>query len=196
MNLTRFDPLRWRITVTAVSLALATTIAIGVGASSASAAGSATLDPGADVREVPAAQRHGRAALPTATPQVLCPIDDLSVPESSTGVVTAWLSYGESITVTPSLEHNIWAGVWFTGENGPEGWANTSAPWYYPLPGARQYSLIGRFGSGSYQYIGQRQMTYTNTSYGWLQRARFRVNDNNPGNGSGAFQVHIKYPCH
>jgi hypothetical protein len=30
--------------------------------------------------------------------------------------------------VTPSLEHNIWPGVWFTGENGPEGWIGTSAP--------------------------------------------------------------------
>jgi hypothetical protein len=145
-----------------------------------------------DVRKAPS-----RVTAKPSGDQVLCPIDWLDVPESSsTGVATEWLSYGESITVTPSLDHNIWAGVWFTGENGPEGWSNTSAPWYYPLPGAREYSLIGRLGNGAYQYIGQREMTYTNTSPGLIQRARFRVNDNTPGNGSGAFQVFVRYPCH
>lgn len=182
------------------------TALMATGAASAAPAASADGKPqvrsshSRDVREAPAAKPHGKAARPQAKasgPQVLCPIDDLPVPESSsTGVVSEWLSYGQSITVTPSLNHNIWAGVWFTGENGPEGWSNTSAPWYYPLPGAREYSLIGRFGSGSYQYIGQRQMTYRNTTPGYVQRARFRVNDNNPGNGNGAFEVHITYPCH
>jgi hypothetical protein len=153
-----------------------------------------------DVRKAPAAKRGGKAERPIAkasSPQRFCPIEDLPVPESSsTGVVTAWIGYGQSITVTPSLSHNIWAGVWFTGQNGPEGWANTWAPGYYPLPGAREYSLIGRFGSGSWHYIGQQQRTYTNTSPGYIERARFRVNDNTPGNGSGAFQVRISYPCY
>jgi len=52
-----------------------------------------------DVRKAPAAKWGGKAARPTAKasgPQVLCPIDDLPVPESSsTGVVTEWLAYGE-----------------------------------------------------------------------------------------------------
>lgn len=128
--------------------------------------------------------------------QVLCPVDYIDVPESSsTGVVTEWLSYGESVTVTP-LSDQIWAGVWFTGWNGPEGWSGTSAPWYYPAPGAREYSLVARLGSGSYQYLGSSQRSFTNTSPGYIQRVRFRVNDNTPGNGDGAFRVFVRYPCH
>ena len=52
---------------------------------------------------------------------------DLSVPESAgDGVVTDWLAYGETLSVEPYADQ-IWAGVWLTGSNGPEGWTNTSA---------------------------------------------------------------------
>ena len=126
---------------------------------------------------------------------ILCPVDDISVPESSSaGVVTEWLAYGESLTVYPYADQ-IWAGILFTGWNGPTGWAGTVAPSSYPAPGARQYSLVGRFGNGSYQYIGTASRTYRNTMPGYVQRVRFRVNDNAPGNGSGAFRVYVAYSC-
>jgi len=126
---------------------------------------------------------------------ILCPVDDISVPESSSaGVVTEWLAYGESLTVYPYSDQ-IWAGVLFTGWNGPAGWAGTAAPSYYPAPGAREYSLVGRFGSGAYQYLGTASRTFRNTVPGYVQRVRFRVNDNTPGNGAGAFRVYVAYSC-
>jgi hypothetical protein len=131
-----------------------------------------------------------------AGPQVLCPVDELPVPESAgTGVTSEWLSPGQTLGVTP-LADRIWAGVWFTGTNGPEGWTHTRAASFYPLPGVPEYSLIARIGSGPWQYVGNTSRTFTNNTSGLLQRVRFRVNDNAPGNGSGAFKVFLRYPCH
>lgn len=138
----------------------------------------------------------GRRSPGPAGDPVLCPVDDLSVPESAGGgVVSEWIAYGESLTVSPYPDQ-IWAGVWFTGWNGPEGWTSTSAPSSYPAPGVPEYSLVGRLGNGGYGYVGASQRTYTNTTPGFLQRVRFRVNDNTPGNGDGAFRVFLRYPCH
>jgi hypothetical protein len=124
-----------------------------------------------------------------------CPIDDLSVPESAGGgVVTEWIAYGQTLTVEPYGDQ-IWAGVWFTGTNGPEGWTSTNAPSYYPAPGVPEYSLVARLGNGAYEYVGASTHRYTNTTSGYLQRVRFKVNDNTPGNGSGAFKVFLRYPC-
>lgn len=158
-------------------------------------------DPGNDVLIAPegdatadseAASDDGESAL---GPQRLCPIDYISVPESSTGVVSEWLSYGQSLSVVPQGD-TIWAGVWFTGRNGPEGWTNTRAPSSYPLPGAREYSLIARIGNESFRYVGSSSTTFTNNKPGYIQRVLFRVNDNNPGNGNGAFRVFVAYPCY
>jgi hypothetical protein len=127
--------------------------------------------------------------------QLLCPIDDLSVSESSSvGVVSEWLAYGETLRVEPYLDR-IWAGIWFTGTNGPEGWSGTVAPWTFPLPGLPKYSLINRLGNGPYGYLGNVARSFTNTTPGYWLRVRFRVNDDVPGNGSGAFRVLLRYPC-
>jgi hypothetical protein len=139
--------------------------------------------------------RTGTSVAPLSDPR-LCPVDDVSVPEAAGGgVVTEWLSYGQSLTVEPYGDQ-IWAGVWFTGWNGPAGWPGTVAGWDYPAPGQPRYSLIARLGSGPYQYVGAAPRTFTNTTPGYLQRVRFKVNDNSPGNGAGAFQVFLRYPCH
>jgi hypothetical protein len=129
--------------------------------------------------------------------QVLCGVDTIDVPESSAaGVVTDWIHPGETLTVTPQAGFTIWAGVWFTGTNGPAGWPGTVAPSYYPLPGAPEYSLIGRLGNGGYQYVGADAVRFTDPAGSGLDmRARFRTNDNTPGNGSGAFRVFVQYPC-
>lgn len=126
---------------------------------------------------------------------VLCPVDELSVPESTRGVVSEWLDYGESISVEP-LDDQIWAGVWLTGNNGPEGWPNTHAPSSYPLPGSPEYSLIAQLGNGPNEYLGTAAREFTNSTPGVRKRVSFRVNDNVPGNGNGAFTVFVYYPCH
>lgn len=98
-----------------------------------------------------------------------------------------------SVTITCGGE--IWAGVFFTGTNGPTGW-NENAPsgQGYPLPGARKFSAIGKF-NGQKFYIG------TGMSYGGAKRfynnsgadayLELRVNDDKIDNGSGYFSCNI-----
>jgi hypothetical protein len=118
-----------------------------------------------------------------AAAQTLCMLHNDSVPEASSLVSTStYLEPGQSVQITGGGE--IWAGVWLTGNNGPEGWFNTSAPSDYPLPGAREYSLLAR-ANGSWVYIGQGNRV-TNTS-STLAQLQFRTNDSWPGNGDLAF---------
>jgi hypothetical protein len=123
-----------------------------------------------------------------ATPQRLCAVTD--VPESSYSVPIRTLRPYESMTVTPG--GSIWAGVWFTGSNGPEGWSGTVAPWYYPAPGAREYSLVARLAGENWRYVGNRATTFTNYSSSY-RTLYARTNDNTPGNGSGAFTMTYCY---
>jgi hypothetical protein len=54
----------------------------------------------------------------------------------------------------------VWAGVWFTGNNGPEGWVNWEAGPDSPLPYAAPFQLLGRL-SGRYFEVGTgREFTY------------------------------------
>lgn len=122
-----------------------------------------------------------------ATPQRLCAVT--SVPESSTQTFIKTLRPYESVTVTPGGK--IWAGVWFTGENGPEGWDST-APVGYPKPGARTYSLIAALSGQTWSYVGNVTRTYYNNS-STSKSLWARVNDNVAGNGSGAFSLTYCY---
>ena len=60
----------------------------------------------------------------------------------------------------------------------------TLQAWAFPQPSARAFSLLGRV-NGAWSYIG-RGSTITNTGT-TTQPLQFRVNDNTPDNGSGAF---------
>lgn len=89
----------------------------------------------------------------------------------------------------------IWAGVWLTGLNGPDGWTdrietNPNSP-LNNRPQAHPFSLVGRFGQGNYFYIGTRmqRQAYRGTS---AEELRLRINDNQPANGSGAFRCRVQ----
>jgi hypothetical protein len=86
----------------------------------------------------------------------------------------------------------IWAGVWFTGTNGPRGWEGWTAGNDKPLPGSPPFSLLGRTSEDGYFYIGDGlRRTYQNTSVGPGEtQLSVALNDNDP-NGTGAFTVHI-----
>ncbi len=88
---------------------------------------------------------------------------------------------------------SIWAGVWFTGSNGPRGWMTYSAGDQCPLPGVPPFSLLGMTPDDGYFYIGDRfRRTYQNESLGsGAARLYLQINDDSPGNGSGAFRVRI-----
>jgi hypothetical protein len=85
----------------------------------------------------------------------------------------------------------IWAGVWLTGDNGPEGWKSIDHDLKFPVhgrPGGHPYALIGRLGiGGGYFLIGRRfphddpdRMLHLGTT----RRLFLRTNDDAPGNGS------------
>ena len=92
-----------------------------------------------------------------------------------------------------TVSGSIWAGVWFTGENGPDGWRGWRASGDSPLPGSPPFSLLGMTAEDGYFFIGDGlRRTYLNETLGPGEtRLALRINDDHPGNGSGAFNVHI-----
>jgi hypothetical protein len=82
---------------------------------------------------------------------------------------------------------SIWAGVWFTGNNGPRGWNNIDNDPKFPLPGAHPYMLLGLLDTGYFEIGSYRRLDQQPNS-GML---RLQINDDVPGNGSGAFQCQV-----
>ncbi len=98
----------------------------------------------------------------------------------------------------------IWAGVWLTGNNGPEGWNEVTYDTKFPLhgvPNAHPYCLTAKFGAGgAYFYVGTRR-----PAAGWERyqasgidqsitnrQLILRINDDSPGNGNGAFSCRVR----
>src|SRR2546430_17358683 len=88
-----------------------------------------------------------------------------------------------------SASGSIWAGVWFTGENGPQGWTGYTAGGDSPLPGSPPFSLLGKTADEDYFYVGAGlRRAYRNESLGpGATRLALRINAHRPGNGTGAF---------
>jgi hypothetical protein len=101
------------------------------------------------------------------------------------------LKNGDWLSITATGK--IWAGVWFTGENGPRGWDGWTAGNDKPLPGSPPFCLLGRTAEDGYFYIGDGiNRTYQNTTLGPGEtRLFFSINDDHHGGGTGAFTVHI-----
>lgn len=90
---------------------------------------------------------------------------------------------------------SIWAGVWLTDDNGPDGWENIENSPDFPLPGSRPFGLLykivergQRAGRVSWEVLGY------GDSFDWSgddARLWFTINDDVPGNGSGQFNVDV-----
>lgn len=93
---------------------------------------------------------------------------------------------GDRLVISASGE--IWAGVWLTGRNGPDGWNNIDLNPKFPLVCSHPYCLLGRL-DGRYFFAGSGiERVYT----GRDSRLFLRINDDAPGNGNGAFTAHIE----
>lgn len=100
---------------------------------------------------------------------------------------------GDVVTLVGGGE--IWAGVWLSGTNGPGGWEGDAFTQSPPYPTSTYpYALIahldgqwtmpdGTSGSGWFHVGAVRYVRYS----GPPTRLRLGINDNAPGNGSGAF---------
>ena len=94
---------------------------------------------------------------------------------------------GQWLGLTGSGE--IWSGVIFTGNNGPQGWNTIDNNPNLPLPGSRPFSLLGRL-EGQNFYIGTSNST--GKDFASPQRLILRTNDDLPGNGNGAFMCQVE----
>lgn len=123
-----------------------------------------------------------------------CPFGpNISVPESASSVAVATLQAGESVQLVPNGHSTITPG-WLMARTGPAGYPERAeAGPGYPLVGARKYSLLVDAGQG-WRYLGSSPMTVTNLT-GAARTLRFRVNDNWPNNGDGAFALDARFTC-
>jgi hypothetical protein len=146
------------------------------------------------------------AIAPSALPQqppsnVPQQVVEIKVRESDTWVDTGidWLP-NQRIEIR--AWDTIWAGVWGTGRNDPEGWTLWDAGGKFPLQGrgggaaATPYCLIGRFGGflfkvGNFCLLFPRDQ-HMWTNWGTRPRLFLRTNDDRPGNGNGCFTCEIK----
>lgn len=84
----------------------------------------------------------------------------------------------------------IWAGIWFTGENGPDGWPGwNQTEANAPLQGVPPYALIAKVGQQDYFMVGRFFNGHPAEKAG---RLFLRINDHDPGNGSGLFTAKIQ----
>lgn len=116
----------------------------------------------------------------------------LTVPESAGDVPTgAFLRDGDYFEI--SADGSIWAGVWLTSTNGPQGWNNIAMEHKFPDPSAHAYSLLGKVDSDYFEVgTGIRQLYRRQAAQGATDTELvLRVNDDAPGNGSGAFTALI-----
>lgn len=90
--------------------------------------------------------------------------------------------------LTLNATGSIWAGVVFTGQNGPNGWNNIDPDPKFPLVNSHPYCLIGRM-DGRYFYVGEGQEFFYR---GNGSRLILRTNDDAPGNGTGAFSCTVQ----
>jgi hypothetical protein len=115
----------------------------------------------------------------------------VTVPESSSGV-PVYMTFASGEEARIECSGSVWGGVWFTGSNGPDGWAD-AAPFEFPMPyyrGGRSFAAIARFKTtGFYPTASSWKHAGTSSAHTapFSSRMELRVNDNAPGNGSGSF---------
>lgn len=96
------------------------------------------------------------------------------------------IRFGDRLVYNANGE--IYAGVWLTGRNGPQGWDNIAYGREFPLPGTHPYCLLGRL-DGRLFYIGT---GFDRIYFGRNSRLFLRINDDSPGNGNGSFFCQIQ----
>ena len=104
------------------------------------------------------------------------------------GPVNTGLQVRQGDTLIFNAWGEIWAGVWFTGPNGPQGWDWRDGNPKVPLPGAHPFQLLGLMDAGYFE-IGRSRRVDETSNQGLL---RLEINDDVHGNGNGAFQCAIQ----
>lgn len=114
-----------------------------------------------------------------------------AAPRVPTGLI---VSNGDRVTIHGG--GRIWAGVMFTGQNGPAGWADLAGP-RFPIPNQPVFSLIAGFSEDS--FAGWREIgalgsfTYLDAQPAQLLLG---INDDVVQTGSGAFTATVDITRH
>jgi hypothetical protein len=87
---------------------------------------------------------------------------------------------GDEVTISASGQ--LWAGVWATGANGPEGWSD-KAKGNFPLEGAAVFSLIAGYDNQGWFAVGRGTTKVREPKEAYAQGLTLALNDNNPYNG-------------
>jgi hypothetical protein len=110
------------------------------------------------------------------------------VDESQSGELDTGLFIDTGQRLVINATGAIWAGVWLTGNNGPQGWLGWKAGKDSPLPGAPPFSLLARLDSRLMYIGGGQDFVYQGPG----SKLYLSINDDKPGNGNGAFEVTVQ----
>jgi endonuclease/exonuclease/phosphatase family metal-dependent hydrolase len=127
-------------------------------------------------------------------PQNTLRVDREIIVRESDGDVDTGIDVGPGDEYAFEAWGSIWAGVAFTGRNGPQGWNYIDHDPKFPLhegDNAHPFSLLGRFAGLPYFYIGggRARERYLDPQ---VRRLLLRINDDQPGNGSGEFYCRVQ----
>jgi len=117
-----------------------------------------------------------------------------SIPESAAEPVRTGINLQPGDEFQLTGQGQIWAGVWLTGNNGPEGWRDyvTQNP-QFPLHGTQdscQFSLIAQVGGDGWFYVGN---GISRRGYaGGGGELCLWINDDVHNNGNGAFECRVQ----
>jgi hypothetical protein len=120
----------------------------------------------------------------------------VSVPESQLLVdPNLVINAGDIVTIQAS--GTIWAGVWLSGRNGPNGWTAITTDKNYPRTGTNRYCLLykivpigGDFAKIPWLKLGT-SLAFAAVDDSLCGNLYFRINDDVAGNGNGAFTCNI-----
>ena len=122
------------------------------------------------------------AAVPPGT--TLFSRTDVELSECTGRINTGYnVTAGQNVEVVANPNRQIWAGIWFTGNNGPAGWTSLGNS-QTPAPQFRAFSLLTRVGT-DYRYIGN-GASFRATTSGPLYLV---INDDVYCNGNGSFMI-------
>ena len=141
-------------------------------------------------------ERRRSDSPPSAPPVVSVDQQTISVPEASAlvdpGIV---IRLGDKVVINAS--GTIWAGVWLTGRNGPEGWSGISTNPKFPARGTNPYCLLYKVvpsgadaAASPWRKLGA-TLSFTAMTTTTTGTILFRTNDDTPGNGNGGFSCDI-----
>jgi hypothetical protein len=108
--------------------------------------------------------------------------------ESAGQVNTKSVKAGQHVRVSANAQQQIWAGMAFSGKNGPAGWTSLGNS-QTPAPSMRAFSLLAKIGP-KYYYVGNGTTSDIIAEQDGC--VELWINDDVVNNGSGYFEANVQ----